>query len=436
MTPMQLSRSASRRVAIGAASCAVVASLGGLRAPRRRCPTPTPTPAYTSTYETPAPTALAPLTGELVEVRRALTHSVARGEDRQPPRRPPAGRARAHRHRLRGARRGRPHPLRRRSGTRTSPPRSARSAPSVRWTRTSSRRSAASSPTRAASSASSRSCSSTNVYNAIHGQTRHRATSCSARKTKVAPAQRARQGAASSSRMHADLAAAAAAVRLRARRWRASSAVRDGQPIAGDRPALRRGLARRRGRGTRRPGGGCARRTASPTSTRTGAQLVGGRTSIVLRVPDRPSARASRRRSSIGSGRGLGLVAAATRSTRRGRRRPRTDADPPRRRHRHRRPAGAGQQLDRARADSRAARDSRSAPAALTRLRGRSRRLALTLGECQNSPWHSRVCRVPNPRGLTSGRDDTHTWQRSLLSTKRPVAASSAASTSWPTPSR
>ena len=60
---MQLSRSRSRRAAIGAALVLGVAvALGGC-APLEPMPIPSPTPSYTSTYETPAPTALAPLTG-------------------------------------------------------------------------------------------------------------------------------------------------------------------------------------------------------------------------------------------------------------------------------------------------------------------------------------------------------------------------------------
>lgn len=38
-------------------------------------PTPTPTPSYTSTYETPAPTVLAPLTGVAVDDPASLAHS-------------------------------------------------------------------------------------------------------------------------------------------------------------------------------------------------------------------------------------------------------------------------------------------------------------------------------------------------------------------------
>ena len=86
---------------------------------------------------------------------RHRARPVARREDRQPRRRPPAGRASStptssSRSSSRAA-----SPATSRSGSRTSPPRSARSARSGRWIRTSSRRSAASSPTRAASSDSS-----------------------------------------------------------------------------------------------------------------------------------------------------------------------------------------------------------------------------------------------------------------------------------------
>jgi hypothetical protein len=89
-------------------------------------------------------------------------------------------------------------------------------------------------------------------------------------------------------------------------------------------------------------------------------------------------------------------------------------ADPAGRRGRRRGPAGARQQLDRAGSAERQ-----------RRLRLIAGRLALSVGECQNDCWHSRA--VSANSLYTSRRDDPYLWQRSSLSTRRPVAASSAA---------
>ena len=87
---MQLSRSGSRRVAIGAALVLGVTALGGC-APVVPMLTPTPTPSYTSTYETPAPTALAPLTGVEVPAGSLAHSSLAAKIDNHPDARPQVG---------------------------------------------------------------------------------------------------------------------------------------------------------------------------------------------------------------------------------------------------------------------------------------------------------------------------------------------------------
>jgi hypothetical protein len=87
---MQLSRSGSRRTAIGAAFVLGVVSLGGC-SPLQPMLTPTPTPSYTSTYETPAPTALAPLTGAEVPAGSLTYSSLAAKIDNHPDARPQVG---------------------------------------------------------------------------------------------------------------------------------------------------------------------------------------------------------------------------------------------------------------------------------------------------------------------------------------------------------
>lgn len=54
-------------------------------------PTPTPSPSYTSTYETPAPTVIAPLTGEVIEAGLALNPSLAAKIDNHVEARPQIG---------------------------------------------------------------------------------------------------------------------------------------------------------------------------------------------------------------------------------------------------------------------------------------------------------------------------------------------------------
>jgi hypothetical protein len=76
----------SRAGVLGALS--LVAVLGACAAPE---PMPTPTPTYTSTYETPPPIALTPLTGELVEPGALTAPSLAAKVDNHPDARPQQG---------------------------------------------------------------------------------------------------------------------------------------------------------------------------------------------------------------------------------------------------------------------------------------------------------------------------------------------------------
>ncbi len=76
----------SRAGVVGALSALVL--LGGCAATE---PMPTPTPDYTSTYETPPPIALAPLTGEVVDPGSLTTPSLAAKIDNHPDARPQQG---------------------------------------------------------------------------------------------------------------------------------------------------------------------------------------------------------------------------------------------------------------------------------------------------------------------------------------------------------
>jgi hypothetical protein len=88
---MQLSRSLVRSVAAGAALLAVSGALGCAAEPML---IPSPTPSYTSTYETPAPTALAPLTGVEVPAGSLAHSALAAKIDNHPDARPQVGLAR------------------------------------------------------------------------------------------------------------------------------------------------------------------------------------------------------------------------------------------------------------------------------------------------------------------------------------------------------
>lgn len=74
-----------------AASFAALGVVALLTACGQPTPTPTPTPSYTSTYVAPPPTALAPLTGETVEVGALTAPSLAAKVDNHPDARPQVG---------------------------------------------------------------------------------------------------------------------------------------------------------------------------------------------------------------------------------------------------------------------------------------------------------------------------------------------------------
>lgn len=65
--------------------------IGALTACAAPAPMPTPAPSYTSTYETPPPIAVAPLTGELVEPGSLTAPSLAAKVDNHPDARPQQG---------------------------------------------------------------------------------------------------------------------------------------------------------------------------------------------------------------------------------------------------------------------------------------------------------------------------------------------------------
>ena len=79
----------ARRFGLAAAFVLAITTAGC--APEPTVPMPIPTPSYTSTYETPAPSVIAPLTGEIVPAGTALNPSLAAKIDNHVEARPQVG---------------------------------------------------------------------------------------------------------------------------------------------------------------------------------------------------------------------------------------------------------------------------------------------------------------------------------------------------------
>src|SRR3954451_3170906 len=86
---MQLSR--SRRALIGTAVAVALVTTTAACTPEAILPSATPSPAYTSDYESPAPTALAPLTGVVVPAGSLTNSALAAKVDNHPDARPQIG---------------------------------------------------------------------------------------------------------------------------------------------------------------------------------------------------------------------------------------------------------------------------------------------------------------------------------------------------------
>lgn len=81
---------AARRLGV-AAALALVVVITGCSPDGPPVPMPTPTPSYTPSYETPAPTVIAPLTGEVIAAGTALNPSLAAKIDNHIAARPQVG---------------------------------------------------------------------------------------------------------------------------------------------------------------------------------------------------------------------------------------------------------------------------------------------------------------------------------------------------------
>ena len=79
----------ARRIGLAVGVVLAIATAGC--APEPTVPMPIPTPSYTSTYETPAPSVIAPLTGEVIPAGTALNPSLAAKIDNHVEARPQVG---------------------------------------------------------------------------------------------------------------------------------------------------------------------------------------------------------------------------------------------------------------------------------------------------------------------------------------------------------